>query len=322
MFSSSVSSSVSSVSSVRASSFPALGWLVASGVIGLSAITGCAVDTDTSETSESALSSTRARVVPSDDLSRAACRDAASKVYCTESEASAALNACSPGGKNGKVAVESKAGKCSASGLAYPTVASCETPLELDCSYYGACLDKAIPCGTEGYALGFGEKYCTAFRAAPLSAAGKKWVTRVMGCLQTALVPDVLAAGEFAKAPASQAKCKEVFDRAFDSHPGCYTAKEGSICFLPPSDLATVLKTIGLKEILTRRTGGQMATTVGICVGQITQRIFGFGQSKAAGAVGTRGVELSGPEESLSREDLEASLAQWKSLEAETNVTR
>ena len=284
-------------------------------------VTGCAVDTDTSDTSENALSSTRARVVPNDDLSRAACRDAASKVYCTEREATSALNACSPGGKSGKVALESKTGKCTASGLAYPTVASCETPLELDCSYYSTCLDKAIPCGTDGYALGFGEKYCTAFRAAPLSAAGKKWVTRVMGCLQTALVPDILAAGEFAKSPASQAKCQEVFDRAFDSHPGCYTAKEGSICFLPPGDLATVLKTIGLKEILTRRTGSQMATTVGICVGQIVERIFGFGQSKPAGAVGTRAVDRAGPEEPLSREELEGSLAQWKSLEAEATVT-
>lgn len=304
--------------STRISASSALAAVVAFGVVSLST-TGCAVDTDTTGLSESALSSTRSRIIPTDDASREACREVAQRIYCSEAEARAALGACSPAGAIGKAVVESRAGTCAASGLAYPTIASCETPLDTDCSYYAACLERAIPCGKDGYALGFGEKYCTAFRAAKLSTAGRRWVGRVMGCLQRALVADVVAQGSFATTNAPATKCQEVFGRAFDSHPACYTAKEGSICFLPPSDLAAVLKTIGLRELLTPRTGGQMVTTVGLCIGQLTERLFGFGASSASGSsgVGTRGISLEGEVESLTRDELESSLAEWKRLEAE-----
>jgi hypothetical protein len=282
-----------------------------------SASAACSADVDSLEQSEETLSATRARVVPGDDASRAACREAAGKVYCSETEAKAALKLCSPGGANGKVSIETKSAACAATGPAYPTLASCQTPLELDCSYYAACLERAVPCGNDGYALGFGEKYCTAFRAAPLSAAGKEWVTHVMGCLQRALVPDVVAAGAFASSPASKMRCDEVFQTAFDSHPGCYTAQENSICFLPPGDLAVVLQTIGIKEILTARTGIQMLSTAGICIGQLTRRLFGFDRPPTS-ATGIRSIALQASEQpELPREDVEAALGAWKRIEAE-----
>ena len=282
------------------------------------AVTACSADAASFAQSEEALTATRARVVPGDDASRAACRAAASQVYCSEAEAKAALQQCSPDGAQGTAAIETKSAACGATGPAYPTLESCKTPLELDCSYYGACLERAIPCGDAGYALGFGEKYCTAFRAAPFSDAGKKWVTSVMRCLQDALVPDVLGAGAFATSPASKQRCEEVFQTAFDSHPGCYTAPENSICFLPPADLATVLSTIGLKEILTIRTGSQMLSTAGICIGQLTRRLFGFDRAPTdASTLRPMSLRSGSEQPELPREDLETSLAAWKRLAAE-----
>jgi hypothetical protein len=268
--------------------------------------------------SEEYLSATRARIVPGDDASRASCREAAGQVYCSEAEAKAALQLCSPAGAGGSVSIETKSASCVATGPAYPTLRSCQAPLELDCSYYAACLEKAIPCGDDGYALSFGEKYCTAFRAAPFTDAGKKWVTDVMRCLQDALVPEVLGAGAFATSPASKNRCDEIFQTAFDSHPSCYTAEDNSICFLPPSDLAMVLQTIGLKEVLTIRTGSQMLSTVGICIGQLTRRLFGFDRAPGD-AVGVRpkSVGLGSAQSQLPRKELEASLAVWERLNAE-----
>lgn len=292
--------------------------VVAAFTLASGATAACSTDAESLGQSEEALSATRARVVPADDASRAACRAAASQVYCSEAEAKAALLQCSPGGAHAVVSIETKSAACGATGPAYPTLESCKTPLELDCSYYGACLERAIPCGDTGYALGFGEKYCTAFRAAPFSDAGKKWVTGVMRCLQEALVPDVLGAGAFATSPASNERCQEVFQTAFDSHPSCYTAQENSICFLPPADLATVLSTIGLKEILTLRTGSQMLSTAGICIGQLTRRLFGFDRAPTdAGSLRPMSVGSGSTQPELPREDLESSLAAWKRLAAE-----
>jgi len=135
-----------------------------------------------------------------------------------------------------------------------------------------------------------------------------------MACLQRALVPEIRAEASFASGPASPARCAEVFDTAFASHPACYTAKDSSICFLPPGDIVTVLDTIGLREILTRRTSSQMLTTAGICVGQITRRLFGL---SATSASASEGRDEAAPQAELPREALEASLAEWEKLEAE-----
>jgi len=288
-------------------------------------LAGCASEVPATGSSESELSASRVRVIPQDDESRVACRAAASTVYCSETDARAAMNACSPNGTSGAVAIETNAGTCAASAPTYPTIESCNTPLDYDCSFYSACLERAIPCGVQGYALGFGEKYCTAFRASSLSPTGEKWSRGVMKCLQEALVSEVAAAGGFASTPAQAGRCQEVFTHAFDSHPGCYTEEANSICFLPPGDLASVMHTIGLKEMLTQRTGGQMLSTVGICIGQLTRRLFG-GSSASASGVATRGTSLDlsvvhGPGAiELSRADMEASLAGWKRLEAEFNL--
>ena len=54
------------------------------------AVGGCASEVEETSSIESPLTGTRARVVPLDDTSRAACRAEAERIYCTEGEARAA----------------------------------------------------------------------------------------------------------------------------------------------------------------------------------------------------------------------------------------
>lgn len=220
-------------------------------------------------------STERVMLFARDDATRVACRDATNRYFCDAEAAAASALACSAQASPTptQLVAEKVAATCTKSGELYPTLASCATPLARHCGFYSACLERALPCGEEGYALGFGEHYCTAFRNAPMSPRGTAWAMGVMGCLQTALVPRVQQAGSFAATPESAAMCKAVFDEAFASHPACYTRVEDSLCFLPPGDIRDVLEVIGADELFTARTRAQIVKTIGICVGQIAERL-------------------------------------------------
>src|SRR4051812_45864813 len=69
------------------------------------------------------------------------------------------------------------------------TASPCEAPRQHDCSFYATCIESNVQCGPTGYALGFGEKYCGRFQAAPLSPTGVAWADSVTVCLQRSLVP-------------------------------------------------------------------------------------------------------------------------------------
>jgi hypothetical protein len=265
----------------------------------LCGVVGCAVDEPPLETSDDAQTGTtkeRTLLFADDDASRVACRDVTNRYFCSEEDARSAARACATSASGAPTSLSSLRSPiaCSKSGELYPTVGSCETPIPRHCGFYSACLERALPCGEDGYALGFGERFCTAFRNAKLSDKGTAWTTGVMDCLERALVPRVAAAGAFTTRPESAAVCEEVSAEAFASHPGCYTRPEHSICFLPPADLLTILATIGATELFTLRTGSQVVTTAGLCVGQIAQeiarRVFGDGPSPLESAVSSRGA--------------------------------
>ena len=91
-----------------------------------------------------------------------------------------------------------------------------------------------------------------------------------------------------------------------------------------------MLDTIGVREILTRRTSSQMLVTAGICVGQLTKRLFTVGKGGPAEARANEGVgvarRVEGDDEALeeralgeepTREDLEAMLVEWQKIEAQ-----
>lgn len=291
--------------------------LVAIVVVGVGTV-GCA-STEGDEVGATAAAldtGTRVMLVPQDDASRVACRAAASRYTCDVASATAAIDACAGPSGRARVKLDARPGACTASGPIYPTVTSCERPVVLTCAFYASCLERALPCGESGYALGFGERFCTAFRHASMGPEGRAWVQGVMGCLQEALVPRVRAAGAFADAPGaprpSAATCAAIGEEAFASHPGCYTHPDHSICFLPPSDVAAVLATIGLPELVERRTRDQVLATIGICTGQIARRLFGLGAVRPDPSSGARLAP-----DSAERAALEELRDVWANAEAE-----
>ena len=45
-----------------------------------------------------------------------------------------------------------------------PSPETCEAYIDNgDCRFYSECVESRIPCGAEGYALGYGLKYCNRF---------------------------------------------------------------------------------------------------------------------------------------------------------------
>lgn len=91
------------------------------------------------------------------------------------------------------------------------------------------CLEKAHPCGPEGYALAYGKYYCGQFQQyfTSFSSQGQQWVTAVTSCLQEALIPIV---------DNDDDECDEIREYAFSTHAGCYTNPEHSICCILPTD--------------------------------------------------------------------------------------
>jgi hypothetical protein len=235
-------------------------------------------------------SSTRTFLVPVDARARVLCRAEVNAYYCDADATHAAVSAClakigasgasdacatdDPRCVRTETFTEPCAGK---SNPVYPDAIACESPRPQNCSFYGACVDAQTPCGDDGYALGYGEKYCTAFKNINgLTPRGSAWRDSVMHCLQEELVP-------FSD-PSSTATCSEILDTAFASHPRCYTRPENSICFLPPSDVLAILNTIGGGELLTARSRKQILSTIGACIGQIGHWLFPFGASSRMAA--------------------------------------
>ncbi|KAF2278738.1 uncharacterized protein EI97DRAFT_484357, partial [Westerdykella ornata] len=118
---------------------------------------------------------------------------------------------------------------------------SCSNPAENTCTFYTDCLEKKMQCGSSGYPIDYGLKYCKKFTAArgEFSARGKAWITKTMLCLQRALVP--YATGE------QKGTCAKLKEFAFATHPGCYVSS--GVCALPPGDWEVIIKTVSIKEL-------------------------------------------------------------------------
>lgn len=287
------------------------------------------------ESGSSLVSGAKTFLVPTDERARLLCHDEINRHYCDATSAQRAAAAClakigaraasdpckaAGGAPNpGCLRYETQPETCLSSAPVYPSASSCRTPRPRSCHFYSACLETRQPCGSEGYAIAYGERYCYAFKNARFSAKGEAWRDGVMLCLQEELVPK-LSPGE----PPGALACDELGDFAFASHPACYTQPGRSICFLPPSDLAAVFSTIGLDEALKGRTLGQMRRVVGTCVGQLARRIF-FGQeaSGIAPRSAALGIEAVGvADEAASPEELRASYAFWEAKADEYGVER
>lgn len=89
----------------------------------------------------------------------------------------------------------------------------------LDCDWYKECLEERMQCGSEGYPLRYGNKYCNRFvdNLNEFSPKGQEWVKGTLSCLKRDL-KDYLHRNKY--------YCSDLERDAFKSHPECY-AKNG-----------------------------------------------------------------------------------------------
>ncbi|KAI8911153.1 hypothetical protein EDD86DRAFT_246489 [Gorgonomyces haynaldii] len=145
--------------------------------------------------------------------------------------------------------------------LTVPLAPECSQPVPQTCSFYPTCVEPVLPCGATGYALGYGNKYCNAFKDKldKFSPAGQDWIWSVMNCLQKELVP--LATGTGLEQVNT---CTKLRSFAYGTHPHCYTLPGHSICELPITDWFHVLGVIK-KELLDVATYKQAIAVAGQC---------------------------------------------------------
>lgn len=106
---------------------------------------------------------------------------------------------------------------------------NCDNPPAGQCLYYSQCLEDKMKCGANGYAKGYGEKYCLKFlENEKLSANGKTWRNLTMSCLQQSL-------SDYFKSK-NNLSCQKISEVGFESHIACYTQASNSICDLAFSD--------------------------------------------------------------------------------------
>ncbi|KAI5797808.1 hypothetical protein EDC01DRAFT_651372 [Geopyxis carbonaria] len=120
--------------------------------------------------------------------------------------------------------------------------ADCTSPPANSCAFYTSCLEPAHPCGSAGYAVAYGSKYCNAFvsRLESFSPEGQAWISDTMLCLQRALVPE-------ATGGSTGLDCEGLRKFAFSTHPDCYV--DNGLCSLPPTDWVQIVKTVDLKTL-------------------------------------------------------------------------
>jgi hypothetical protein len=177
-------------------------------------------------------------------------------VAATSFGALALLGACG-GGSDDVDAATSEAAVTSGGRGPSPPAPSCDHPNGADCSFYRSCLDATHPCGDDGYALAYGERFCNAFitHREAFSSAGQRWLAGVRSCLQRELVP-------LLHEPAT---CAAVQDKAYATHPGCYTAGDNGVCQLPIADLVELGRLLG-DDLYTARALAQIRDVARTCL--------------------------------------------------------
>ena len=111
--------------------------------------------------------------------------------------------------------------------------AECYSPRGDNCQWYEDCLEMRYPCrGTDdGYAIEYAQKFCNLYsdNYNDFSSTGRQWVDEVRRCLQVALVPSLRLWVTHT--------CAAIREEAFDSHAGCYTDVDPSMCELSCADI-------------------------------------------------------------------------------------
>lgn len=100
------------------------------------------------------------------------------------------------------------------------------------CDFY-SCIEQKISCGSDGYFIGFGERFCRRFDKifGKLSSQGKVWFTTARQCLTNKVI--TLDKGS---------SCHEIEEQAYSDHRPCYISS--GYCDLSKRDKAKIIKVI------------------------------------------------------------------------------
>jgi hypothetical protein len=156
----------------------------------------------------------------------------------------------------------------------FPAVCS---PSQTTCTFYSTCVESAIPCGSSGYAIGYGQKFCNLFTQNfnDFDSNGQRWIDNVRYCLQNSLLPEVALAEE-GQAPT----CTALQSYAFASHVNCYVDPTGSnllsdsVCALGILDWTVLLWTIKSAFVQAfSATITQMVNTLEACGSQYISQV-------------------------------------------------
>jgi hypothetical protein len=141
----------------------------------------------------------------------------------------------------------------------------CFTPIRDNCTFYMLCLEDKYHCGPDGYPLGYGQHFCQKFAAeiSSFSPKGRQWISNTMLCLQDSLVPEATTTTSGVN------NCDSLKEVALSKHAKCYV--ESGLCSLSPFDWLRIVRTVGIKPLVTSFEGFlQAVEAAGLCVGQYT----------------------------------------------------
>lgn len=157
---------------------------------------------------------------------------------------------------------------------------SCQyfTPIEINCDFY-KCLEEKYSCGSEGYPLGYGFKYCKRFSSfntpsndnvfgLDLSSKGVQWRDHTLRCLQGELVSTIYEV--------TQNSCSTVKSIGFGTHAKCYTSGPVSICSLPVKDWAAIMTMVKAQDYFSVESVDQVTDVLVQCGYQLMSEYDGL----------------------------------------------
>lgn len=115
--------------------------------------------------------------------------------------------------------------------LADNDLAECEKK-STSCDFY-SCIEQEMSCGSDGYFIGFGERFCRRFDKifGKLSPQGREWFMSARQCLtKKTLTLD------------KASSCHEIEEQSYNDHRPCYISS--GYCDLPTRDKAKIIKVV------------------------------------------------------------------------------
>lgn len=146
-----------------------------------------------------------------------------------------------------------------------------------NCDFYSQCVETRVTCGTDGYALRDGDRYCRRFAdlSGNFNAQGQQWIQNVRQCL----MQEIRRSQVYEVANTSTAACTELKDGAFNSHSKCYV--EHGFCSSTffsingVTNLRVLFSAIDMSDFLRKETLLQVLKTILLC-GELGLQSIGY----------------------------------------------